>query len=220
MQFKKLAVITTSVVIISLAVSTLLFDNTSIAIKNIDGFIAKSNIDKSSEQWKLDLAKPPIQTFDEGKSYTWKLETTEGIIDIQLMPKSAPMHVTSTIYLTRLGFYDDIVFHRVITDFMAQGGDPTGTGRSGPGYVYPGEFSGEFLHTQAGTLSMANSGPGTDGSQFFLTFKPTPWLDGRHTVFGRVVSDMQPLKALESFGSRSGKTSKELKIIKASIVVE
>lgn len=220
MQFKKLGIVIISLIIIGGVLTTQLLDNTSIAIQNIDEFITNSKVDKSSEQWKFKLAKPPIQTFNEEKTYIWKLNTTEGIINIQLMPEVAPMHVTSTIYLTRLGFYDDIVFHRVISGFMAQGGDPTGTGRSGPGYTYSGEFSDKALHTQAGTLSMANSGPDTDGSQFFLTFKPTAWLDGKHSVFGQVIDDMEPLKALESFGSRSGKTSKELKIIKATIVVK
>jgi peptidylprolyl isomerase len=132
------------------------------------------------------------------------------------------MHVSSTIYLTTLGFYDDLIFHRVIPGFMAQGGDPTGTGAGNPGYKYDGEFSnnfeGELGHNQAGRLSMANAGPGTDGSQFFLTFKPTPFLDGKHTVFGQVVNDLEgSLTKIEALGSRSGRTKKAIKIIKATI---
>jgi peptidylprolyl isomerase len=128
------------------------------------------------------------------------------------------MHVSSTIYLTELGFYDDLTFHRVIPGFMAQGGDPTGTGAGNPGYKYDGEFEGEIGHSEAGTLSMANSGPGTDGSQFFLTFIPTPFLDGKHTVFGKVVTDLDDsLSKIEALGSRNGRTKEAVNIVKASI---
>jgi cyclophilin family peptidyl-prolyl cis-trans isomerase len=190
------------------------------AVTNIDAFIAQENIDKKTAKWKLKLSKPPMQQFDQGKTYIWNLETNVGNIAVKLLPKAAPMHVTSTIYLTRLGFYDNVVFHRVITDFMAQGGDPTGTGRSGPGYTYDGEFGSSVRHDKPGMLSMANAGPGTDGSQFFLTFKATPWLDGKHTIFGEVVDGKGTLKTLEDAGSRSGSTSKRLEITKASIEVK
>jgi peptidylprolyl isomerase len=131
------------------------------------------------------------------------------------------MHATSTIYLTKLGFYDDLIFHRVIYKFMAQGGDPLGNGRGDPGYKYAGEFDGTLSHDKPGLLSMANSGPNTDGSQFFLTFAATPWLDGKHTIFGEVVEGLDnTLPAIESLGSRSGRTEKEVKIIKATIRVE
>ena len=103
---------------------------------------------------------------------------------------------------------------------MAQGGDPTGTGRGNPGYQYAGEFSDELKHTQGGLLSMANSGPNTDGSQFFLTFTATPWLDGKHTVFGKVVQGMDVLESIETLGSRSGKISEEVSIITATILVK
>jgi cyclophilin family peptidyl-prolyl cis-trans isomerase len=103
---------------------------------------------------------------------------------------------------------------------MAQGGDPTGTGRSGPGYQYEGEFSNSVRHDKPGLLSMANSGPGTDGSQFFLTFVPTPHLDDKHTIFGEVVEGMDTVKALEESGSRNGRPSKSLLIEKATIVVD
>ena len=127
------------------------------------------------------------------------------------------MHVSSTIYLTKLGFYDSVSFHRVIKGFMAQGGDPLGTGTGGPGYNYDCEYGGGSRHDKPGKLSMANAGPGTDGSQFFLTFVPTPHLDGRHTIFGEVVEGMATVKELEAKGSRS---SKALEITTATITVE
>jgi len=190
------------------------------AVAAIDAFIAEQNVDKAKRAWKSTLEKPPKVAFTAGKSYFWNLETNKGSIKIKLIPDTAPMHVSSTIYLTRLGFYDDTVFHRVIPRFMAQGGDPTGTGRGGPGYKYSGEFDSSVKHNKPGTLSMANSGPGTDGSQFFLTFVKTPHLDGKHTIFGRVVDGMDTVKELEKYGSRTGKTKEKLMIESATISVE
>ncbi|WP_444994822.1 peptidylprolyl isomerase [Aliikangiella sp. IMCC44359] len=189
-------------------------------LKPIDDFISQQNIDKKKSDWKTNLPKPPQLVFKTESSYFWDLETNKGKVSIQLMPKIAPMHVSSTIYLTRLGFYDETIFHRVINGFMAQGGDPLGAGVGGPGYLYAGEFSPEAKHDKAGILSMANRGPNTDGSQFFITFKATPHLDGRHTVFGQVVEGMETLKVFESLGSYSGKTKEEIKIIKASIRIQ
>jgi cyclophilin family peptidyl-prolyl cis-trans isomerase len=191
-----------------------------VAITAIDGFIAEQKIDKSNSSWKTQLAKPPQVEFDESKTYYWNLDTNVGKMKIELLPDVAPMHVSSTIYLTQLGFYDDIVFHRVITGFMAQGGDPLGVGHGGPGYKYGGEFDPSARHDKPGTLSMANAGPGTDGSQFFLTFVPTPHLDDKHTVFGRVVEGMGTVRELEKRGSRQGKTSEPLMIRTATISVE
>jgi cyclophilin family peptidyl-prolyl cis-trans isomerase len=190
------------------------------AVAAIDAFIAEQNVDKGRRAWKSTLEKPPKVSFTTGASYFWNLETNKGAIVIKLMPDVAPMHVSSTIYLTRLGFYDDTVFHRVITGFMAQGGDPTGTGRGGPGYKYDGEFDSKVKHDKPGLLSMANAGPGTDGSQFFLTFVKTPHLNGKHTIFGRVIKGMDTVKALEKAGSRSGKTKEELRIESATISVQ
>ena len=190
-------------------------------IAEIDAFIAEQKIDKDAPNWKTKLSKPPQGTFDEGKSYFWHLETNVGDVKVKLFPETAPMHVSSTIYLTTLGFYDDVVFHRVIPGFMAQGGDPLGVGRGGPGYKYAGEFGGTRKHDKPGILSMANAGPGTDGSQFFLTFVPTPWLDGKHTIFGEVVEGMGTLKELEKRGTKPrGQTSEKLFIEKATIRVE
>lgn len=189
-------------------------------ITNTKAFIKEQNIDTSKSDWKISLPKPPQQAFTEGKTYFWDMTTSEGAMSIQFMPKAAPMHVSSTIYLTTLGFYDGLTFHRVINGFMAQGGDPYGNGVGGPRYQYGGEFSPEAKHHKAGILSMANAGPNTDGSQFFITFKPTPFLNGRHTVFGELVSGMETLKSIEKLGSRGGTPKKEIKILKASIRIE
>jgi peptidyl-prolyl cis-trans isomerase B (cyclophilin B) len=178
------------------------------------------SIDKTDPVWKLKVEKPELMSFDPARSYFWDMETNKGSMKFKLYSDTAPMHVTSTIYLTKLGFYDNLIFHRVIPGFMAQGGDPTGTGRSGPAYKYNGEFEGGRHHDKPGLLSMANAGPGTDGSQFFITFVPTPHLDGKHTIFGELVEGMETLQTLESKGSRSGRTSEELEIIKATIRVE
>lgn len=192
------------------------------AIAAIDKFIAEKKIDKSKENWKTTLPKPEKASFDPKASYFWNLKTNKGLIKIKLLQTTAPMHVTSTIYLTRLGFYDGIIFHRVIQGFMAQGGDPLGKGFGGPGYKYDGEFDPKVKHDKPGVLSMANAGPGTDGSQFFITFVPTPPLDGKHTVFGNVVEGMETVKALEKCGSRdsSGRTSEKLVIETATITLK
>ena len=195
------------------------------ALKAIGEFIAGEKINKDLKGWKTRLNKPPQLTFDEGSDYFWVMETTKGTIRVKFMPDVAPMHVSSTIYLTELGFYDDISFHRVITGFMAQGGDPLGTGGGGPGYKYAGEYDTKVRHNRPGLLSMANTGSEqkglgpSDGSQFFLTFVPTPWLDGKHTIFGEVVEGMAAVKKLEAAGSQSGQTREPLKIEKATIEV-
>ncbi len=174
-------------------------------------------IDKSDPDWKSNLQLPELMSFEPGQEIIWKLETNVGDMRFKLFSDIAPMHVTSTVYLTELGFYDDVIFHRVISGFMAQGGDPLGIGRGGPGYQYDGEFSPEARHDRPGLLSMANRGPGTDGSQFFITFVPTPWLDGKHTVFGELISGKETIAELEKRGSGSGATSERLLIVRASI---
>ncbi len=190
------------------------------ALDAIDEFIAGQSVDRSNPRWRTQLDRPPQVGFGNRSSYFWDLETNVGSLSVRLMPDTAPLHVGSTIYLTRLGFYDGLSFHRVITQFMAQGGCPLGTGTGGPGYQYAGEFNGSARHDRPGLLSMANAGPNTDGSQFFLTFVPTPWLDGNHTIFGEVVDGMETLQALEARGSQSGATTEPLEITSASIRVE
>ncbi|MBN1362623.1 MAG: peptidylprolyl isomerase [Sedimentisphaerales bacterium] len=167
--------------------------------------------------WKLKLEKPEMIKFDPNRDYFWILETNKGTIRIRLMPDVAPMHATSTIFLTRRGFYDDTTFHRVITNFIAQGGCPLGTGTHGPGYTYAGEFDANVRHDRPYLVSTANRGPNTDGSQFFITFKPTPWLDGAHTIFGEVVEGFETVDRLETAGTREGTPREELIITKARI---
>jgi peptidyl-prolyl cis-trans isomerase B (cyclophilin B) len=190
------------------------------AIQQIDEQITKAAVDKSSADWRTKLPKPEKVAFDAKHKYYALMETNKGLVKIEFLPDVAPMHVTNFIYLSRLGFYDGLAFHRVITGFMAQGGCPFGTGTGGPGYKFGGEFSDSVKHNTGGLLSMANAGPGTDGSQFFLTFVPTAWLDGKHTIFGKVVEGMDVLKKLEAAGSQSGKTSEPLKIDKVTIKVD
>jgi peptidyl-prolyl cis-trans isomerase B (cyclophilin B) len=178
---------------------------------------AMEKLGKENE-WKLKLTKPEMMKFDPNKDYFWILETNKGIIKIKLMPEVAPMHVTSTIFLTNKGFYDGTLFHRVIPGFMAQGGDPLGTGTGGPGYQYDGEFSPKVTYDRPFLLGMANrSQPNTDGSQFFITVVPVPQLNNKHTIFGEVVEGQDVVKKLEAAGTREGRTTEELKIIKARI---
>ena len=145
-----------------------------------------------AKQWK----KAPDMQIDAKKAYNVTMETNKGTIEIQLFPEYAPKTVNNFVFLIRDGFYDGVVFHRVISNFMIQGGDPTGTGRGGPGYRFEDEFSGNPLTHEAGVLSMANAGPGTNGSQFFVTHSPQPHLNGRHTVFGKVTNGMDVVNAI------------------------
>ncbi len=139
---------------------------------------------------------PPSGVLDLTKTYAAHFTTERGAFDVELFAADAPLTVENFVNLTRAGYYDGTTFHRVIPGFMAQGGDPTGTGRGGPGYQFGDEFSSPRRHDAAGVLSMANAGPGTNGSQFFITFGPTPHLDGKHTVFGRVTDGMEVVNAL------------------------
>jgi peptidyl-prolyl cis-trans isomerase B (cyclophilin B) len=132
-------------------------------------------------------AAPPM-TIDVAKSYTATFNTSKGTIVCELFPAEAPNTVNNFVFLARDGFYNGTKFHRVIADFMIQGGDPEGTGRGGPGYRFRDELSGGFKRHQVGSLSMANAGPNTNGSQFFITHVKTSHLDGKHTVFGQVTS--------------------------------
>lgn len=126
-----------------------------------------------------------------------QIKTNKGDISVELFPDEAPLTVTNFVNLAQRGYYDGVAFHRVINDFMVQGGDPTGTGRGGPGYQFKDECSPERRHDSAGVLSMANAGPGTNGSQFFITHGPQPHLDGKHTVFGKVEKGQSVVAGIE-----------------------
>ena len=140
---------------------------------------------------------PPPMSIDPKKSYTAVFKTEKGDIRVKLFADKAPNTVNNFVFLARDGFYDNTTFHRVIPNFMVQGGDPTGTGSGGPGYQFKDEFHASLKHDKAGTLSMANAGPGTNGSQFFITHVPTAWLDRKHTVFGRVVSGQDVVDSIK-----------------------
>ena len=143
-----------------------------------------------------DRPSPPSGALDTSKSYTARLKTERGDIVVELYADRAPLTVENFVNLARAGFYDGTTFHRVIRGFMAQGGDPTGTGTGGPGYQFGDEFHPSLRHDGPGVLSMANAGAGTNGSQFFITHGPTPHLDDRHSVFGRVTEGMDVVQAL------------------------
>ncbi len=125
-----------------------------------------------------------------------KVTTNKGEFVIEMFEDKAPLTTKNFIELVEKGYYDGIVFHRVIEDFMIQGGDPTGTGMGGPGYKIKDEFGEGLRHDDEGILSMANAGPNTGGSQFFITLAPTPWLDGKHAIFGKVVEGMPIIRTI------------------------
>ena len=145
-----------------------------------------------SKQWN----NPPVMEIDPSKKYTARMETDKGSMVIELFADKTPKTVNNFVFLSRQGFYDGIIFHRVIADFMAQGGDPTGRGSGGPGYRFEDEFHPGLKHDRPGLLSMANAGPNTNGSQFFITHVPTPWLDNKHSIFGQVIEGMDVLMAI------------------------
>ena len=150
---------------------------------------------------------PPAMSIDPSKSYTATFMLTGGSeFKVNLFAEGAPKTVNNFVFLARDGFYDDVTFHRVIPGFMAQGGDPTGSGRGGPGYRFEDEFNSNLRHDRPGILSMANAGPNTNGSQFFITFVPTPHLDDRHAVFGEVVEGMDVVNAIPSRDPATART--------------
>jgi len=145
-----------------------------------------------AKQWTT----PPAMQIDPKKQYKARMETDKGTMVIELFADKTPTTVNNFVFLAREGYYDGVIFHRVINDFMVQGGDPTGTGRGGPGYKFGDEFHPSLKHDKQGMLSMANAGPGTNGSQFFITHGPTPHLNGKHTVFGQVVEGLDVLMSI------------------------
>jgi len=139
---------------------------------------------------------PPAMMIDPKKQYRAIFQTDVGEFEVELFADKAPKTVNNFVFLARDGFYNGVTFHRVIRGFMAQGGDPTGSGRGGPGYQFADEFHPALRHTGPGMLSMANAGPGTNGSQFFITFAATPHLDNHHTIFGKVVRGLEIVLAI------------------------
>ena len=156
-------------------------------------------------------AAAPAMSIDLNKKYTASLETSRGTIVCDLFAADAPLTVNNFVFLARDGFYDGTTFHRVIANFMVQGGDPTASGSGGPGYRFRDETNGNPHRHGTGTLSMANAGPNTNGSQFFITHAPQPHLDGKHTVFGQVTSGQDVVNTI-----RQGDTLKSVKITESA----
>ena len=151
----------------------------------------------------------PQMGIDPNKSYVATFDTSRGQIVCDLFAKEAPNTVNNFVFLAREGFYNGTKFHRVIPDFMIQGGDPEGTGRGGPGYKFADEFRGNPHKHQRGSLSMANAGPNTNGSQFFITHIKTDWLDGKHTVFGQVRSGQEVVDSVKQGDTLTSVTIEE-----------
>ncbi len=145
-----------------------------------------------TKQWNT----PPVMAIDPKRKYKARIETDKGTMVVGLFADKTPKTVNNFVFLSREGFYEGIIFHRVIKDFMVQGGDPTGKGTGGPGYKFADEFHPGLKHDKPGMLSMANAGPNTNGSQFFITHVATPWLDNKHTIFGQVVEGMDILMSI------------------------
>jgi len=165
-----------------------------------------------SKQW----SSPPAMQIDPKKKYKAHMETDKGTMVIELFADKTPKTVNNFVFLAREGYYDGVIFHRVINNFMVQGGDPTGTGMGGPGYKFGDEFHPSLKHDKQGILSMANAGPGTNGSQFFITHLPTPHLDNRHSVFGQVVDGLDVLMSIPA-RDPNNRSAPAVKIIRVTI---
>lgn len=165
--------------------------------------ISNNSLDSTTASKAAQIAEPAVAQKGDSNVKV-KIETTEGTIVGELYSQEVPKTVENFTTLAKKGFYDGIVFHRVIPNFMIQTGDPTGTGMGGPGYKFPDEFSPKLRHDQAGIFSMANSGANTNGSQFFITLVPTPWLDNKHSVFGKVTEGMDVVNKIAA-ASRDGR---------------
>ena len=165
-----------------------------------------------TKQWST----PPEMQIDPNKKYKAHMETDNGTMVIELFADKTPKTVNNFVFLAREGFYDGVIFHRVIANFMVQGGDPTGVGSGGPGYRFEDEFHPGLKHDKQGILSMANAGPGTNGSQFFITHGPTPHLDNKHSVFGQVVDGLDVLMSIPE-RDPNNRSAPAVKIISVTI---
>ena len=193
------------------------FASAACAQQKADQSPTKQGAPVAKQQYK----KAPEMTIDPAKSYTAKIDTSMGEIDVELFAKDAPKTVNNFVFLAREGFYDGVIFHRVIDGFMLQGGDPTGTGTGGPGYQFEDETRGNpHKHDAAGTLSMANAGPNTNGSQFFITLAPTPHLDGRHTVFGKVTKGLDVVQKIGKVQTDARDKPREPVVMKSVTIEE
>ena len=167
-----------------------------------------------------EYAQPPEMTIDPEGSYSADIRTNQGTISVELYAEDAPVTVNNFVFLAQQGFYDGVIFHRVIPNFMIQGGDPTGTGGGGPGYRFRDEIVPSLTFDGAGILAMANAGPGTNGSQFFITVAATPHLTGGHTIFGRVTAGQEVADAISKVPTSSGNRPREEVVIQSIEIKE
>lgn len=164
------------------------------ALTAVDGDRPLAAIAPAERNGYYDAYPPTV--IDATKTYEAVINTSQGAMRLRLFADQAPLTVNNFVYLAQQGFYDATIFHRVLEDFMAQAGDPTGTGTGGPGYQFEDETDNGLTFDRRGLLAMANAGPSTNGSQFFITFVPTPWLDGNHTIFGELIEGDDVLASL------------------------
>ncbi len=170
----------------------------------------------AGEEKKQDYDQPEMQ-IDQGAEYTATMETSCGTVEIKLYAKETPITVNSFVFLAREGYFDGLTFHRVVPGFVIQGGDPTGTGSGGPGYEFENEEVPGLDFDREGLLAMANAGPGTNGSQFFITLAPTPNLNEGYTLFGEVTSGMDAVNEIASYGEGDGPPTRQVYIEKVTI---
>jgi cyclophilin family peptidyl-prolyl cis-trans isomerase len=170
-----------------------------------------------AEEEKPMFDQPPKMQIDPAKDYTAVMRTSCGTIELQLYADQTPITVNSFVFLAEQGFFDGLTFHRIIPDFVLQGGDPEGTGSGGPGYQFEDEIVQSLKFDRPGLLAMANSGPGTNGSQFFITTGEPKHLNGMHTIFGEVTEGMKVVKEIESFGTSAGAPTETVYIEKVTI---
>ena len=176
----------------------------------------EENLPEESLMANKEWSSPPKMTIDEQNEYTAVIETDLGNIVLRLFANESPITVNNFVFLAQEGYYDGVMFHRVIHNFMVQGGDPTGTGSGGPGYMFGDEVNNGLKFDKPGLLAMANAGPGTNGSQFFITHVPTPHLTGNHTIFGEVIEGMDTVFAIPE---RNPQNAKDNGVIMSKVTI-